>query len=80
MGSNIFIVNEADVNPRNMVSNYGILTVAGIKACSMNYIGQKIRQAQNSVQTYHFNSKSITKVVHLKTVVESQNIQYKEDW
>ena len=73
-----FIFNDTDVNPRNIISNYGILTVACIKACSMNYIGQKIRQAHNSVQTYYFNSKSITKAVHLKIVVESQNIQNKE--
>ena len=69
-GSNITIINDADINTSNLISEYRRLTRAYIKSRAMNYIYQYTRKAKNSVQMYHRISNSITEATHLKTVAE----------
>ena len=58
-GSNIVIINDADINTRNLISKYGILTITDIKSHEMRYIGKQTKKAQNSVQMYHIILKSV---------------------
>ena len=70
-GSNIVMIYDSNVNPRNIISEYGIITVQDIKNNGMSYIGQHNRQAQKSIQMYHCISNFSTKASHLNIVVET---------
>ena len=64
------MINYANGNPRNIIYEYGRLTIEDIKNHAMTYIGQKTRKAQNYFQMYHCISNSITESAHLNIVAE----------
>ena len=69
-GSNILVLDDANGNTRNLIAEYGRLTIEDTKNHDMAYIGQHTRQYQNSIQMYHRISNSITKAKYLKIMVE----------
>ena len=48
MGSNTVMINNANVSLRNIIDNYGRLTVSDIKNHTMNYIGKHTKKEQQS--------------------------------
>ena len=71
MGSNTVMINNANVSLRNLIDNYGRLTVADIKNHIMNYIGKQTKKEQQSIHMYHLILKSITESEQLNAVIES---------
>ena len=70
---NIIIVPDSTGTPRNLIMEYGRLTVEDIEANIQKKIGKQTRQAQNSVQLFHFLTNSMTEAAHLNIVAESDN-------
>ena len=52
-GAKIIIIANSTRTPRNLITEYGILTVDDIEANIQNFIGKQTRQAQNSFQLFH---------------------------
>ena len=52
-GYNIVIINNAKINPRNIIYKYIGLTVEYINNHTITYTGQNIRRAIISTQMYH---------------------------
>ena len=76
-GANIIMIQDSGGTPRNLITEYGRLTVEDIEANMQNFIGQQTRQAQNSVQLFQCLTNSMTEAAHLKIVVESS--KYMDD-
>ena len=47
------MIRYADIKPRNLIVEYGILTVADIKYHDMPYIEKTTRHASKYFQIYH---------------------------
>ena len=70
-GANIIMIADSTGTPRNLVTEYGRLTVEDIETNIQQLIRQQTRQSQNSVQLFHCLTKSMTEAAHLKIVTES---------
>ena len=77
-GENITMINDSSGTPRNIIIEYGRLTVEYINENLQNFIGQQMRQSQNSVQVFHCLAKSMTEAAYLKIVEESSKYMYNE--
>ena len=62
--------------PRNLITEYGRLTVENIEVKIKKFIGQRYRQAQNSYQLLHCLTNPMTEAVHLNIVVEPDKYMY----
>ena len=70
-GANIIMIADSTGTLRNLITEYGRLTVDDIEANTKNFIGQQTRQAHNSIQLFHCQTNSMTEAAHLKIVAES---------
>ena len=77
-GENIITINESRVTPRNIITEYGRLTVEDIDKNEQNFIGQQMRQSQNSVQILNCLTNYMTETLHLNIVSESRKYMYDE--
>ena len=66
------MIDDANINPRNLIPVYGRLTIKDIMNHAMTYISQQTRKAQKYVQMYHCIYNSITKATHLNIMEEMQ--------
>ena len=72
-GANVIDVPETDdpgAPTRNVITEYGQLSVERIRAYCTTYIHQNTRQAQNNIQMYHCISSSLTKEGRIKILAE----------
>ena len=67
---NIVMIEDANNNHRNIIAEYGRLTVKDIKTHGMNYIFQHTSQVQSSIQMYHCIYNYITEASHLNILAE----------
>ena len=56
--------------PRNLIPEYGRLTIENIEANMQNFIVYQISKAQKSVQLFHCLTNSIIEAAHMKVVEE----------
>ena len=68
------IVTVLDDNAvaRNLVTEYGMVSLANVRAHALLYIGQPLRNAQNSFQLYTCLSQSLTEDAKLKAIVNRE--------
>ena len=56
----ILMIPDDNDDPRDLIREYGHLSITNCQACAGMYIGQPIRQAQNAQMLYPFLIESIT--------------------
>ena len=72
-GANIIMIPDSNRTPRNLITEYGRLTVEEIGINIQKFIGQQKRQDQNYVQLFHYLTNSMTESAYLKIVAKSEN-------
>ena len=69
---NILSIPDSNGTIRNLITNYGQLTLENVQAHVDMYIQQQNHHAQNSVQMFKCISSSITEAAHLKIIMETE--------
>lgn len=57
--STLLTVPDATATDRNLITEYGLVTMAEVRAKALTYSGQQTREAQNSDMLYHFLMESL---------------------
>ena len=69
-GGNVIDIPDGDNVDRNVINEYGRLTMEEIRTHALTYIAGQTRQAQNNMQMYYCISSSLTKEGQLKILAE----------
>ena len=64
------MIADSNRTTRNLITEYGRLTVEDIETNIQQLIRQQTRQSQNSVQLFHCLTNYMTEAAHLKIVAE----------
>ena len=67
------MIPDSTETPKNLINEYGRLTVEYIEANIQNFIIHRSCKAQNSVQLFHCLTNSMTEAVHLNIVSKLDN-------
>jgi hypothetical protein len=72
---NVIMIPDSNGDHRNLLSEYGRLSLENVRSFARTYVGQNGRQEQNSAQMYTCLSKSLTEAAKIKIL--SQSSQYR---
>jgi hypothetical protein len=75
--SDVINVNDSGNPPvvRNLLSEYGMLSIQDCRTAAMTYFNQQTRQAQNSVMLYQFLSSSLTEEARVEVFAFSKEFK-----
>jgi hypothetical protein len=72
---NIIMIPDSKGDLRNLLSEYGRLSLENVRTYALTYVGQEGRKEQNSAQMYACLAKSLTEAAKVKIL--SQSAQYR---
>ena len=68
------MIPDSTVTPRNLITEYGRLTIENIGVTMQNFIGQHKRQADNSFQFFHCLANSVIEAAHLNIMDDDTTV------